>query len=262
LATYALLQDGRHDDLAGSGLLHLIRQQGDRGGWHTTQATVLALKAFGLASRLRDQDPVTATVRVYLDGELARDVGITPENTDVLHTIYLDGLEAGDHDLRLDVAGDGSGLLYQAVLAYNVPWDEAPAPSEDGSLSIEMTYDRTTLKVDESLVAKVRLSLNQPGTAQWVLVELGLPPGFEVVPEDLKALMAQSASHKTQIKRYEVVGRSLRLYIENLESAIRFDFRLRARLVMRAQTGVAIAYDYYNPTVRDVEPPAMVVVEP
>ncbi|UCC62944.1 MAG: hypothetical protein JSV36_19705, partial [Anaerolineae bacterium] len=262
LATYALLRDGRYDDLAQSGLLYLVRKQDDRGGWRTTQATVLALKAFNLTAELQEPEPVQATVGLYLDDQLAREVGITPKNADVVHTIYLEGVEAGTHRLRLDVEGDGSSLLYQAVLAYYVPWEAAPPPSGEGVIDIEVSYDRTALKVDETMVANVRLSLNQPGTAQWVLVDLGLPPGFEVLTEDLEALMAQSAGQKTQIKRYELAGRTLRLYLENLQATVRFNFRLRARLVVRAQTGGATVYDYYNPTARDVQPPTMVVVEP
>ncbi len=262
LAIYALLQDGRYGDLADQGLLYLIREQDDRGGWGTTQATVLALKAFNLVAELQGPEPVEATVGVYLDGQLAREVTITSENTDVVHTLYLDGVEAGGHRLQLDVAGDGSALLYQAVLAYYMPWEQAPAPSGDRLMSLEITYDRTALQVDETMVANVRLSLDQPGTAQWVLVELGLPPGFDVVTEDLEALIAQSAGQKTHIKRYEIAGRSLRLYLENLTAAVRFNFRLRARLAVRAQTGGATAYDYYNPTARDVQPPTMVMVAP
>jgi len=262
LATYALLRDGRFDELAEQGLLYLIRQQDDQGGWGTTQATVLALKAFNLAAERQELQPVQATVAVVLDGELARQVVITPENADVVHTVYLDGIEGGPHRLRLEVEGDASSLLYQAVLAYHVPWEEAPSPAGAGVLDIEVNFDRTALKVDEALVATVRLSLNRPGTAQWVLVELGLPPGFEVVTEDLQTLIAQSAGLQTQIKRYEVAGRALRLYMENLQGTVRFNFRLRARLVVRAQTGGATVYDYYNPTVRDTQAPGLVVVEP
>ncbi len=187
---------------------------------------------------------------------------ITPENADVLHTVYLDGVEAGAHRLELAVEGDGSSLLYQAVLAYYAPWASAPTLTGEGVLDVEVTYDRTELKVDETMVADVRLSLNQPGAAQWALVELGLPPGFDVVTEDLEALVAQSAGLKTHIKRYEVAGRALRLYLEDLSGSVRFNFRLRTRLVVRAQTGAATAYDYYNPTVRDVQPPTLVVVGP
>lgn len=270
LATYALLRDGRYNDLAEGGLLYLVRQQDDQGGWQTTQATVLALKAFNLAAELQNREPVEATVGVYVDGRLAREVAITGESADAIHTVYVDEVAAGTHRLQLDVEGDvrepqsneGSALLYQAVLVYYVPWDEAPVAPGDGLMDVEVTYDRTALKVDEAMVANVHLSVNQPGTAQWVLVELGLPPGFEVVTDDLEALVAQSAGQKTQIKRYEVAGRSLRLYLENLQASVRFNFRLRARLAVRAQTGGATIYDYYNPTVRDVQPPTMVLVEP
>jgi hypothetical protein len=266
LATYALLRDGRYDDLTTGGLLCLVRQQDDQGGWGTTQATVLALKAFNLAAELQEREPVEATVEAYLDGELVRTVDVTPQNADVVHTIYVDGVEAGTHLLRLDVEGGGSALLYQTILAYYVPWEEALAsalvPSGDGSMDIDVTYDRTTLRVDETMVANVRLSLNQSGVAHWALVELGLPPGFEAVPEDLEALVAQSAGLSTQIKRYEVAGRSLRLYVENLRTPVLLSFRLRARMVVRAQTGRALVYDYYNPALQDQEPPVLVVVEP
>jgi hypothetical protein len=89
-----------------------------------------------------------------------------------------------------------------------------------------------------------------------------MPPGFEVVTEDVEALIAQSALQPTRIKRFEIVGRSLRLYLENLQASARFSFRLRARLAVRAQTGGATVYDYYNPSVRGEQQPSVVVVEP
>jgi uncharacterized protein YfaS (alpha-2-macroglobulin family) len=262
LATFALLRDGRYADRMEQGLSYLIQTQDEDGGWHTTQATVLALKAFNLAAESWVRPETTATVTVSLDGRPVQRVNITPENASVVHTVYVDDVAPGLHQLRLDVAGDGTAFLYQAVLAYYVPWEAVEPSGEEDLLDIQVTYDRTMLKVDETLVADVRLALNEPGTAQWVLVELGLPPGFAPVAEDLEALIAQSASQETQLKRYEVAGQSLRLYLENLSAPVQFNFRLRAGLVIEAQTGPAVVYDYYNPALRGVQTPTRVKVEP
>jgi len=42
---------------------------------------------------------------------------------------------------------------------------------------MELTYDRTTLAVDDTATATVRARLTQSGTARIVLLDLGIPPG-------------------------------------------------------------------------------------
>ena len=64
------------------------------------------------------------------------------------------------------------------------------------------------------------------------------------------------------IERYEVTGRQLIIYLEDLasETPLRFSYRMRARFPMRAQTPPSGAYDYYNPAQSSVRAPIRMVV--
>ncbi len=52
---------------------------------------------------------------------------------------------------------------------------------------------------------------------------------------DLEGLIAQSANQPTRLKQYELRGRSPILYREDLGRTARFNYRMKARLAVRAQ---------------------------
>jgi hypothetical protein len=89
------------------------------------------------------------------------------------------------------------------------------------------------------------------------LIDLGVPPGFTVIAEDLNRLVERGI-----IARYELTGRQIIVYLEDFssEAPLRFGYRLRARFPMRAQTPPSSVYDYYNPTTSTVRAPLQVVV--
>jgi CD109 antigen len=64
------------------------------------------------------------------------------------------------------------------------------------------------------------------------------------------------------ISRYELTGRQIIIYLENLSSdqPVHFSYRLRARFPIRAQTPATTAYDYYNPTEQTIKEPLKIVV--
>jgi CD109 antigen len=84
-----------------------------------------------------------------------------------------------------------------------------------------------------------------------------VPPGFDVVREDLGQLVERGV-----ISRYELTGRQVIVYVEDLssEASLRFSLRLMARFPLRAQTPPSSAYDYYNPETAAVREPLMVTV--
>jgi uncharacterized protein YfaS (alpha-2-macroglobulin family) len=103
----------------------------------------------------------------------------------------------------------------------------------------------------------VGVKLNTPGVVKMALVDLGVPPGFTVLTEDLSVLVEQGV-----IARYELTGRQIIIYLEDFSSErpLRFSYRLRARFPMRAQTPPSSAYDYYNPADLTLRAPLEVTV--
>ena len=163
----------------------------------------------------------------------------------------------GANRLQLEVEGGGN-LMYQAATSYYLPWDKAPSTPQTGELiDIKVAYDRTDLAVNDTATVEVGVKLNQEGVVKMALIDLGLPPGFTVLTEDLSRLVEQGT-----IARYELTGRQIIIYLEDFSSdqPLTFSYRLRARFPLRAQTPPSSAYDYYNPTEQTTEATLQVVV--
>ena len=92
--------------------------------------------------------------------------------------------------IGLQVEGKG-GLAYQIVGSYYLPWDEKAAGEP---LSIDVTYDRTRLAQDDIATASPTVRNNLQKTANMVMVDLGIPPGFDLLSEDLQEVASLSSS--------------------------------------------------------------------
>jgi hypothetical protein len=259
LAAYALLQADAHHDAVSGALAYLIQGKDSWGTWGTTQATILSLRTLLLASEKGSRAEGPATVRVRLNGELAQALTIDERNADVVHLVTFDrGFSPGGANrVQIELQGGGN-LMYQVATSYYVPWERVPPlPEGKEPLSIDVAYDRTTLAVNDEVTVDVGVRVNLEGVVKMALVDLGVPPGFTVMAEDLNRLVERGV-----ISRYELTGRQIIVYLEDLsaETPLRFGYRLRARFPMRAQTPPSSAYDYYNPTTSSVRAPFQVVV--
>ncbi|MBN1429316.1 MAG: hypothetical protein JXB07_13160 [Anaerolineae bacterium] len=268
LATYALLRADSHADVANGGLLYLVREKDSFGTWHSTQATILTLKAMLESVRVGGED-VNATVNVSLNGGQAHAIQVTPENFDVVQMVVFDDVQPGaGNSITIDMQGKGQ-LMYQVSGSYYLPWSEV-AQAETGPelVGIDVTYDRTDLKVDDTVTVNVEVKMSEPGgRAEWALIDLGVPPGFSVVAEDLNALVAQYSQMPEDypdpiVKRYELTGRQILIYIGNLSDGhpLRFSYRLLARFPIIAKAPASSIYDYYNPEVTGVQEPQVISV--
>ena len=148
--------------------------------------------------------------------------------------------------------------MYQVATHTYLPWDAVePTPQSEPPVTIDVAYDRTTLAVNDEVTVQVEAQLVQPGVVRMALIDRGVPPGFDVVTDDLRRLVEQDV-----IARYELNGRQVIVYVEDLssETQLRFSLRLRARFPLRAQAPPSSAYDYYNPETMMVQEPLELTV--
>jgi uncharacterized protein YfaS (alpha-2-macroglobulin family) len=136
-------------------------------------------------------------------------------------------------------------------------------------ITIDLTYDRTELVVNDMVQVDVVVSLNQIGVAEWALIDLGIPPGFSVVTEDLNALVARYEDVPEDyafptIERFELTGRQILIYTGNLshDHNLSFNYQMQAKFPIVAQAPASNVYDYYNPDVRGESAPVTIVVTP
>jgi uncharacterized protein YfaS (alpha-2-macroglobulin family) len=263
LAAIALMRAEAHPDAVSGALAYLIQGKDSWGTWSTTQATILSLKAMLRASELGGETSSAPRLRVSLNDELTQEIAIDQHNVGVVHLVTFDhGFSpSGDNRVRIkveDISGGGANLMYQVTTRYYLPWDKVPeTPKVEELMTIDVAYDRTELDVNDTVTVDVQARLNYKGVVKMALIDLGVPPGFTVLTEDLGRLVDEGV-----ISRYELTGRQIIVYVQDLHfgGALRFSYRLRARFPMRAQTPPSAVYDYYNPELAGDEKPQLLVV--
>jgi len=218
LAAIAFMHGNAHQDTVSGAIAYLIQGKDSWGTWQTTQATILSLKALLLSTEQAGQAEGPATLRVSLNNELTQEIVIDESNADMVHLLTFDRGFSPSGANRVQIKMEGGGnLMYQVV----------------------------------------GVKLNKEGVVKMALIDLGVPPGFTVLAEDLGRLVEQDI-----IARYELTGRQIIIYLEDFSSKapLAFSYRLRARFPMRAQTPPSSAYDYYNPADTTVRAPLEVTV--
>ena len=264
LAAQALLKSGQKGGLAKKALDYLTEKKDAFGNWQTTQATILSLKAFLLSFTKGTNADTSGTVEVSIDGKPVDRVEITKENNDLLHMVDLKAYtHEGAHRVSLSFAGKGS-MQYQIIGRYYVPWGRRAHAGPREPLTIDVSYDRTRLSQEETATAKVRVQNNTAATAKMIMVDLGIPPGFEPSPEDFAAFVDSTrGKNGGRLEKYTITAKQVILYFDGLNSRqrVEFAFKLRAKFPVRAQTFSSRVYEYYNPTIEDkTKPVGMTVV--
>src|SRR5262249_20334937 len=160
MAAQALLKSGQKSGLAKKALDYLTQKKDAFGNWQTTQATILALRAFLLSFTRGTNADTAGTVAVTVDGKQVERIQIDRDSNDLLRVLDLKAYtHQGAHQVGLTFEGRGS-MQYQIVGRYYTPWIRRAGPGPQEPLSIDVSYDRTRLAQDETATAKVRVQNN------------------------------------------------------------------------------------------------------
>lgn len=219
----------------------------------------MALRALVLASEKGAAD-VQGLLEVRLDGKLVEKLTLTPANNDLLHQFVFKDIDSRHaHTAEISFAGKG-GIAYQIVGTSFLPWEQKLAHEP---LSIEVAYDRTHLSEDDIATATATICSNMDKTANMVMVDLGIPPGFDLLSEDLQDYQNKSTSFRSgRLSKFSLTATQAILYFDSFapgETAT-IKFRLRAKYPIRAQTFRSRVYEYYDPEVSSVARPVQLEV--
>ncbi|MGA2132047.1 MAG: MG2 domain-containing protein [Bryobacteraceae bacterium] len=258
LAVQALLKWGEGSATAAKALRYIAAKKDAAGTWGTTQATIMALRALLLSTEKGAAD-VRGGVEISIDGQTVKKLVLSEENNDLLHQFVfpVDAKAAHKVDLRFEGKG---GLAYQVVGRSFVPWGEKAAGEP---LSIDVAYDRTHMMQDDIATATATIKNNLHETANMVMVDLGIPPGFDLLAEDLQTYQEQSARRKSgRMEKFSLTATQAILYFDAIGGGDRVAvrFRLRAKYPIRARTFESRVYEYYDPAVSAVARPVALEV--
>jgi hypothetical protein len=259
LATQALLKWGKASETVRRALNFISPKKQAAGNWGTSQATIMALRALLVASEASVSD-VRGTVHVVIDGKAVETVKLTRNNNDLLHQFVFKGID-GQKPASVQLAFEGGGgLAYQIVGRYFIPWDEKPSAEP---LSIHVAYDRTKLARNDIATATATVRNNLRKTAKMVMVDLGIPPGFDLLSEDLQSFQEKTAgANSGALEKFSLTATQAILYFNGLspEETVTLKFRLRAKYPIRARTFQSRVYEYYDPDVQSIARPVRLEV--
>ena len=259
LATQALLKWGQASPSTRKALAFLTSKKSASGAWGSTQATIMALRALLLASEKGAAD-VNGDVEIALNGKTVTQLRLTPANNDLFHQFVYKDLNAKEANL-VEVRFTGKGSLgYQVVGEYFVPWDEKAA---EEPLFMSVQYDRTRLAQDDIATATATVRNNLNKTANMVMVDLGIPPGFDLLSEDLQDYLEKSAGKKSgRLQKFSQTATQAILYFDSFApgETITLGYRLRAKYPIRARTFPSRVYEYYDPEINSIARPTQLEI--
>jgi hypothetical protein len=260
LAVQALLKWGRAAGTTRKALAYITSKKDATGAWGSTQATIMALRALLLASEKGTAD-LRGTVEIAVNGKTAEKLVLTPQNNDVLHQFVFKEIGSRGSNL-VEIRYDGKGTLgYQTAGQYFIPWDQE---GEKEPFSISVNYDRTKLVQDDIVTATAAMRNNLPKSANMVMVDLGIPPGFDLLSEDLQEYQEKSSTLKGgRLEKFSQTATQAILYFNAFAAGetVQLKFRLRAKYPIRTRTFPSRVYEYYDPDVRSVARPVSLEVK-
>ena len=255
LAVQALAAAGEAADrnLIDGGLIFLLRSRDRYGIWWSGQATVNVLDALTSLIGAPQANQASATLDVLVNGQAVQTLTLPPD-ADVTGPLTVDlsaRLVNGANRIELRRAGTGGMISALAVAECYVPWPQAQLRSSE-ALRFKARFDKREAAVGDTI--NVHVEAQRVGYQGYgmLLAEIGLPPGVDVDRESLERAVADSGWGFCQ---YEIQPDRVVAYLWPRAGGIAFDFAVRPRLAMKAQSAPSKLSDYYNPDAQVVVPP-------
>lgn len=205
-------------------------------------------------------------IEIALDGKPVRQVVIPADQSEVMQQIDLSA-QVGQGNHRLAIAErSGTAAGYQATLVYYVgdgrdarPTPGRPVATAVEPLKIDLAYERTSLRVDDTVTVTATVVNKTGAVAPMVILDLPVPAGFAVEAEEMTQWVAAGS-----VARYQITPRSAIVYLRELgpEKPLVLRYRLRATMPVKTTAAPAQAYEYYNPDRRAASATARLTVEP
>ncbi|XP_071825339.1 C3 and PZP-like alpha-2-macroglobulin domain-containing protein 8 isoform X2 [Apostichopus japonicus] len=258
MTAYALLTFAAKRDIAYSLPIvkWLTKQRNSLGGFSSTQDTCVALQALSEYAALSFVRDVNLTISLgYVDqGRSVEQIyHINNDNSKVLQIVEVPALS---QNLFLRSTGEGCGLL-QVDVNYNIPDPNRNPPFK---LNVDIVQSvseqlrrgkRNTNTIPGTRRNKARISIKvctrwqHIGSSNMAVIEVDLISGFTADIQSLEELLIGR-----HVKRYEVEGRKVILYFDEIPSQCMTCVTFIAQqdfLVRKLQAVPVKVYDYYEP---------------
>ncbi|XP_039723675.1 C3 and PZP-like alpha-2-macroglobulin domain-containing protein 8 isoform X2 [Pteropus medius] len=239
----------------------LSQQRNALGGFSSTQDTCVALQALAEYAILSYAGGVNLTVSLASTNlDYQETFELHRANQRVLQTAAIPSLPTG---LFVSAKGEGCCLMqidvtynvpdpvakpaFQLLMSLREPEAEQPQPPAPASSADDDDPAADQHRQDYQLTLEVCTRWLHAGSSNMAVLEVPLLSGFRVDMESLEQLLLDQ---HVELKRYEVAGRRVLFYFDEVPSRCLtcIGFRaLREHVVGRTSALPVSVYDYYEP---------------
>jgi hypothetical protein len=235
LGALTLLESAQDMELARGLLAGIQSYAGRQYGWGSTHATVLALRALERAS-ISGRKSGPSRVVVEVNGKALMPIDLPAEETAVPVAVPIE-LPTGKSHLRVRIDGGPIAVCVKGKAYTPV------THGQDGHATISAAISYDSQKVDKGSSVLGTMTITSRGRAEVPMAEWGMPAGFEPDSTDLDALKA-----KGTLSRWEISGRTVRLYLPDMNAGQKVTINTRFYANTRGQLSspAGRVYEYYR----------------
>ena len=255
LATLAMMKSTEYRAQTNNALRWLTSQRSQYGGYGSTQATILALKAITAHAKDASRPPAGARVTIVVNGTSVATTTIDQADGAIELPDVGSHLRAGDNVIELH---GSQGLKVEYTLG--ATWyDRTPASSEAAPVAVATSLDRKVVRVGGG-VRLVATLANTTGQGQpMTMARVGLPGGLKFQPWQLDELVKQRTVDFVETREREVI-----LYFRQMKPNEKrsVPIQLLAQVPGHYVAPPSSAYLYYTDEHRRYERPLAIDVLP
>ncbi len=224
-----------------SSVKFLVGARSGYGGFGSTQATILALKALTKYAEFSKKTDEAGTIELLVNGNpVAQKDYAKGERNNISVTGLEQFVKQGKQKIEVRFKGCRQALPYAMNISYNTA---LPESQKECVVSLQTKLAARQVKVGETLRLSATLT-NKTATGQpMTMVIIGIPAGFSAQPWQLKEMQ-----EKGLIDFYEVIGNNIACYYSALapgqQKQINLD--LKAEIPGEYDAPAASAYLYYT----------------
>ncbi|MBN1421750.1 MAG: hypothetical protein JXP34_23455 [Planctomycetes bacterium] len=220
----------------------LAGRKNSRGGFGTTQDTVMALRAL-VRDAIGGLDATDLSIDVRRGDQTLFQARVDRVNFDVAQSFPIPPGPA----ITVEASGKGPATL-QLARIYHMPTEMLLSR---GGIEMDVVFERTLVAIGETVSALARIRYTGPRPAtNMAVAEIGIPTGLRPDRDALGELVGQG-----RIQRIDVKGRTIIVYIDKIESGETVEVPISYTAAFTAQPVPAPskAYDYYAPGVEALD---------
>ncbi|MDB5282930.1 MAG: large extracellular alpha-helical protein, partial [Bacteroidota bacterium] len=242
LALLAMMKS-QHPDVGAitSAVKFLVGARSGYGGFGSTQATILSLKALTKYAEFSKKTDEAGTVEILINGAVAGSKDFAKGERG---NIVIDGLEKfvpqGKQKIEIRFKGCRQALPYAMNVTYTT---SLPQSSANCVVSLDANFSSKQVKVGETMRLSATLKNKTAEGQPMTMAIIGIPAGFSAQPWQLKEMQ-----EKGVIDFYEIIGNNIACYYRSLapNAQKQINLDLKAEIPGEYDAPASSAYLYYT----------------